>query len=80
MDIKELEKQELRERIFKQMSEEFWDKAEEIYKKEVGFDSWGKFKKFFQTPLISNNYHMPKIKDIQMELLEKELNDTLRGN
>ena len=74
MKIKELEHKELRQRIFKQVSNKLWYEAIEIHKTEIGFENFGWYKRLCYSPFGKD---MRDVKDIQMKLLDKEVDDAL---
>ena len=78
MKIKELENLELRERIMKQISYELFIKARDIFYNSKEFKEWQnehKIKAWFNGYV--DNKFLNEIKEIQMELLDKEVSDAL---
>ena len=76
MKIQELERLELRERIMKQLSHKLFREASDIFYNSKEFKEWRrqhKFKAWFEVYVESKFFN--KIKDIQMELLDKEVKD-----
>ena len=78
MKIEKLEELELRKRIFDQMSDELWAKAENEFCKSEIYKRWQKenFLKRFWILGKSKDFLFHK-KMIQMRLLDKEVDDAL---
>ncbi len=76
MKIEELERLELREKILSHKSEELFEVAAKIWEKKNGFDRWSKWKKFFHGRYGGKVFY--EIKEIQMELLDKEVEECVK--
>ena len=74
MKIKELEHKELKQRIFKQLSERLWYEAVEIHKTEIGFEKFGWWKRLCYDPFGKD---LQEVREIQMKLLDKEVDDAV---
>lgn len=70
MDIKELERLELRERYFKFNSERLWKEAISIWYNKVDWDKRNIFWKIFNSPYRKR---LIELKNIQMGLLNEEI-------
>jgi hypothetical protein len=78
MKLKELERQELRERIMKQVCHQLYEDAENKFHKSKEYEEFKKLSWMKRTWILGlNDNFYQKIKKIQMELLEDEVNDAL---
>ncbi len=81
MKIKEIEREELKERIMRIKYRFLYRKAELIWAKEVDFENWNRIKRFFFVIncLTVGGIYNPRIKQIQMRLLEEEVDEAVKG-
>lgn len=72
MKIKDLERLELKKKIMNHKAKELFERARKICEKRDNYQSWSKWEKFW--------YCIPleEIKNVQMELLEKEVEEYLK--
>ena len=81
MKIRDLEEQELRQRIMKQISTKLWFEAIEIFYNSKEYKKYKKnhrIKSWFEGYVESKFYN--SIKEIQMKLLDNEVKDANVGN
>jgi len=76
MKKENIERYEIKKKILEIKGEELFEKAKEIWKEKVGFDKWSKWKRFWFNS--SREPYFSEIKNIQMELLNKETEEALQ--
>ncbi len=72
MKIEELEYMEMRKRILKLKAQELFEEATKIWEKKVNYSKWSWWKKFWFVDV-----YCIKIKEIQMDLLEREVREAM---
>lgn len=83
--MKDLEFLEVGQRILEYKASELFEEATRIWKEKINFNSWSKWKKFWFNPHVTmsffslkkNESYFSEIKKIQMELLDKEVEEAL---